>query len=145
MLAICWVCSFILFFGFHYSSNFGPKLIMCSKEKVVTIKEVQLAAYCSHPIMETIVITLMHIAFHSEKLESEVFYNAIVMNYNSFVFFLFLFFEMSIHGKCRRFLWYVPFLQVVVVKGISCYLLPLHILVLVISFFYDFSLWSGNW
>ncbi|XP_048500072.1 serine/threonine-protein kinase ATM isoform X3 [Beta vulgaris subsp. vulgaris] len=68
-------------------SNFGPKLIMCSKEKVVTIKEVQLAAYCSHPIMETIVITLMHIAFHSEKLESEA---------------VFMICAISASGGCQR-------------------------------------------
>uniref|UniRef100_A0A803L8L9 non-specific serine/threonine protein kinase n=1 Tax=Chenopodium quinoa TaxID=63459 RepID=A0A803L8L9_CHEQI len=52
-------------------SNFGPKLIMCSKEKIVTEKEVWPDDYASHPIMETIVITLMHAAFHSEKVESE--------------------------------------------------------------------------
>lgn len=57
---------------FPYSSNFGPKLIMFSKEKVVTEKEIRRDDYSSHPIMETIVITLMHAAFHSEKVESEV-------------------------------------------------------------------------
>ena len=73
---------FIYFIGFLCSSNFGPKLIMCSRGKLVTEKEVQPNDYSSHPIMETIVITLMHVAFHSEKVESEVSYNAILVCLN---------------------------------------------------------------
>ncbi|XP_021718930.1 serine/threonine-protein kinase ATM-like isoform X2 [Chenopodium quinoa] len=61
-------------------SNFGPKLIMCSKEKVVTEKEVWPDDYASHPIMETIVITLMHAAFHSEKVESEAIFMICVIS-----------------------------------------------------------------
>ncbi|XP_056686258.1 serine/threonine-protein kinase ATM isoform X2 [Spinacia oleracea] len=61
-------------------SNFGPKLIMFSKEKVVTEKEIRRDDYSSHPIMETIVITLMHAAFHSEKVESEAVFMICVIS-----------------------------------------------------------------
>ncbi|CAO2819072.1 unnamed protein product [Amaranthus hypochondriacus] len=61
-------------------SNFGPKLIMCSRGKLVTEKEVQPNDYSSHPIMETIVITLMHVAFHSEKVESEAVFMICVIS-----------------------------------------------------------------
>ncbi|KAK6920707.1 Phosphatidylinositol 3-/4-kinase, catalytic domain [Dillenia turbinata] len=53
--------------------NFGVKLIGCSKEKLVTVKEVQSAGTQPRPRMETIVITLAHLAYHSETIELELF------------------------------------------------------------------------
>lgn len=56
---------------FFYSSNFGSKLIISSNEKLVTAKEVLAAGSQPRPTVETIVVTLMHVAFHSEKVELE--------------------------------------------------------------------------
>lgn len=50
------------------------KLVVSSKEKLVTAKEVLDAGPNPQPIMETIIITLMHMALHSEKIELEVIF-----------------------------------------------------------------------
>ncbi|KAG5562232.1 hypothetical protein RHGRI_005087 [Rhododendron griersonianum] len=61
-------------------SNFGAKLVVLSKEKVVTAKEV-LAAVPQHcPTMETIIITLMHLAMFSEKIELEAVFMMCVIS-----------------------------------------------------------------
>ncbi|CAK9137600.1 unnamed protein product [Ilex paraguariensis] len=52
-------------------SNFGAKLVVSSKKELVTAKEVLAAGPQPRPTMETIIITLMHIALHSEKIELE--------------------------------------------------------------------------
>ena len=74
----------VTFFVFYCSSslNFGVKLVMSSKGKLVTEKEVQ--DNCSQPrsIMDTVIITLMHLAMYSEKMELEVLF--------LFLFFLLL-------------------------------------------------------
>ncbi|XP_010243049.1 PREDICTED: serine/threonine-protein kinase ATM isoform X1 [Nelumbo nucifera] len=52
-------------------SNFGVRLVLFSKEKLVTAQEV-LAAGAQPPLrVETVVITLAHLAFYSEKIELE--------------------------------------------------------------------------
>ncbi|KAI3454494.1 hypothetical protein Pfo_011157 [Paulownia fortunei] len=50
-------------------SNFGVKLVVSSREKVVGAEEVLAAGPQSSPIMETTIITLMHLVLHSEKIE----------------------------------------------------------------------------
>ncbi|KAL6583807.1 hypothetical protein OROMI_003096 [Orobanche minor] len=50
-------------------SNFNVKLVVSSREKVVSAKEVLAAGPQSSPIMETVIITLMHLVLHSEKIE----------------------------------------------------------------------------
>ncbi|GMH31457.1 hypothetical protein Nepgr_033300 [Nepenthes gracilis] len=52
-------------------SNFGNKLVLCSKNKLVTAEEVLADGSQPRPTTETIVITLMHLAFYSEKVELE--------------------------------------------------------------------------
>ncbi|XP_073284364.1 serine/threonine-protein kinase ATM isoform X12 [Primulina huaijiensis] len=52
-------------------SNFGRKLVSSSGEKIVRAHEVLSAGPQPRPIMETIVITLMHLVLHSEKIEFE--------------------------------------------------------------------------
>lgn len=52
--------------------NFGVKLVVSSKEKLVTAKEVLDAGPHPQPITDTVIITLMHLALHSEKIELEV-------------------------------------------------------------------------
>ncbi|KZV34741.1 serine/threonine-protein kinase ATM [Dorcoceras hygrometricum] len=52
-------------------SNFGRKLVTSSGEKIVRAEEVLSAGPQPRPIMETIVITLMHLVLHSEKIELE--------------------------------------------------------------------------
>ncbi|PIN15510.1 Non-specific serine/threonine protein kinase [Handroanthus impetiginosus] len=52
-------------------SNFGVKLVASSREKVVRAEEVLAAGPQPSPIMETTIITLMHLAVHSEKIELE--------------------------------------------------------------------------
>ncbi|XP_065875882.1 serine/threonine-protein kinase ATM isoform X2 [Euphorbia lathyris] len=51
--------------------NFGLKLVFHSKGKVVTAKEVLTAGPQPLPRTETTIITLMHVALHSEKVELE--------------------------------------------------------------------------
>ncbi|XP_051142572.1 serine/threonine-protein kinase ATM isoform X2 [Andrographis paniculata] len=50
-------------------SNFGVKLVVYSMEKVVRAQEVLAAGPQPSPIMETAIVTLMHLALHSEKIE----------------------------------------------------------------------------
>ncbi|GAB2269840.1 hypothetical protein Dimus_004758 [Dionaea muscipula] len=52
-------------------SNFGVKLVHCSKDKLVTAKDVLADGCHPRPKMETIVVTLMHLAFYSEEVELE--------------------------------------------------------------------------
>ncbi|KAM3703878.1 hypothetical protein ACJW31_04G131600 [Castanea mollissima] len=51
--------------------NFGVTLVVSSKEKLVTAREVLAAGPQPQPTLETVIITLMHIAFYSEKVELE--------------------------------------------------------------------------
>ncbi|XP_042498310.1 serine/threonine-protein kinase ATM isoform X2 [Macadamia integrifolia] len=52
-------------------SNFGVKLVMSSKEKLVMEKEVFTAGPQPSPLLETVIVTLAHLAFYSEKIELE--------------------------------------------------------------------------
>ncbi|PRQ24322.1 putative non-specific serine/threonine protein kinase [Rosa chinensis] len=52
-------------------SNFGVKLVVSSKEKLVTASEVLASGPQPQPTMETVIITLMHLALQSEKIELE--------------------------------------------------------------------------
>lgn len=61
------------FFGDFSSSNFGVVLVVCSNEKLVTAKEALASGPQPRPKMETIIITLMHLALQSESVELEVF------------------------------------------------------------------------
>lgn len=56
-----------------HSSNFGVAMVVPLKGKVVTSKEVLAAGPQPRPVMETAIVTLMHLALHSEKIEFEVF------------------------------------------------------------------------
>lgn len=56
----------------YFSSNFGVKLVMASKERIVKAERVLPAGPQAAPMMETTLITLMHIVIHSEKIELEV-------------------------------------------------------------------------
>ncbi|XP_022135092.1 serine/threonine-protein kinase ATM isoform X3 [Momordica charantia] len=53
-------------------SGFGVSLVLCSKEKVVTAREVLDAGGQPRPTMETIIVTLAHLALHSDSIELEV-------------------------------------------------------------------------
>lgn len=72
------------FFGCFCSLNFGVPMVVYSKGKVIHAKEVLAAGPQPQPIMETVVITLMHLALHSERIELEV-------NYWLWICFLFSF------------------------------------------------------
>ncbi|XP_017973415.1 PREDICTED: serine/threonine-protein kinase ATM isoform X2 [Theobroma cacao] len=52
-------------------SNFGVELVFYSKEKLVTAREVLAAGPQPCPRVETVIITLMQLALHSEKIELE--------------------------------------------------------------------------
>ncbi|KAI4341398.1 hypothetical protein MLD38_026128 [Melastoma candidum] len=52
-------------------SNFGVLLVTCSNGKVVKAKEVMAAGSQPRPVMETVIITLLHMALHSEIIELE--------------------------------------------------------------------------
>ncbi|KAK9117160.1 hypothetical protein Sjap_016107 [Stephania japonica] len=52
-------------------SNFGVTLVMQSREKIVTASEVLAIDPPARQVMETIIVTLGHVAFHSEKTEVE--------------------------------------------------------------------------
>lgn len=54
-------------------SNFSVKLVVLFKDKVVKANEVLAAGHQPRPIMETIIVTLLYLALHSEKIELEVF------------------------------------------------------------------------
>ncbi|XP_058091812.1 serine/threonine-protein kinase ATM isoform X2 [Magnolia sinica] len=55
-------------------SNFGIKLVMASKEKLVTAREVLATDVQPRLTMETSIVTLAHIAFCSEKVELEAIF-----------------------------------------------------------------------
>ncbi|XP_022767135.1 serine/threonine-protein kinase ATM isoform X5 [Durio zibethinus] len=52
-------------------SNFGMELVYYSKEKLVTAREVLAAGPQPRSKVETVIITLMQLALHSEKIELE--------------------------------------------------------------------------
>ncbi|KAK1427643.1 hypothetical protein QVD17_16334 [Tagetes erecta] len=52
-------------------SNFGIKLVVLFKDKLVKANEVLSAGHQPQPMMETIIVTLVHVALHSEKVELE--------------------------------------------------------------------------
>ncbi|XP_061349623.1 serine/threonine-protein kinase ATM-like [Gastrolobium bilobum] len=60
--------------------NFGVQLVVYSKGKVVNAKEVLAAGPQPQPIMETVVITLMHLALHSEKIELQAVFMICVVS-----------------------------------------------------------------
>uniref|UniRef100_A0A2P2JCU5 Serine/threonine-protein kinase ATM n=1 Tax=Rhizophora mucronata TaxID=61149 RepID=A0A2P2JCU5_RHIMU len=53
--------------------NFGVLLVLPSKGKLVTAKDVLAVGPQPRPILETVILTLMYLALHSEKIELEVF------------------------------------------------------------------------
>ena len=63
----CWLSLLVL-----HSSSLGVALVIPLKGKIVTAEEVLAAGPQPRPRMETAIITLMHLAFHSEKIELEV-------------------------------------------------------------------------
>ncbi|XP_076932541.1 serine/threonine-protein kinase ATM-like isoform X2 [Bidens hawaiensis] len=52
-------------------SNFSVKLVVLFKDKLVKANEVLAAGHQPQPVMETIIVTLGHVALHSEKIELE--------------------------------------------------------------------------
>ncbi|KAK9073522.1 hypothetical protein SSX86_007846 [Deinandra increscens subsp. villosa] len=52
-------------------ANFGVKLVVLFKDKLVKANEVLAAGHQPQPMMETIIVTLGHLALHSEKIELE--------------------------------------------------------------------------
>lgn len=60
-------------------SNFGTKLVTCSREKLVTEKEVLAAGPQPYTMLETTVVTLAHLALHSEKIELEAVFMVCVI------------------------------------------------------------------
>ncbi|EOA23378.1 hypothetical protein CARUB_v10016554mg [Capsella rubella] len=50
-------------------SSFGIILVTSSKEKLITARDVLAAGPQPAPKMETVIITLMHLAYHSENIE----------------------------------------------------------------------------
>ncbi|XP_050879903.1 serine/threonine-protein kinase ATM isoform X2 [Lathyrus oleraceus] len=61
-------------------SNFGVPLVVYSKGKTINAKEVLAAGPQPQPIMETVLITLMHVALHSEKVELEAVFMICVVS-----------------------------------------------------------------
>ncbi|KAH7550461.1 hypothetical protein JRO89_XS13G0195400 [Xanthoceras sorbifolium] len=61
-------------------SNFGVVLVVSLKEKLVTAREALAAGPQPRPKMETIVITLMHLALHSEKIELQAVFMICVIS-----------------------------------------------------------------
>ncbi|XP_050221682.1 serine/threonine-protein kinase ATM isoform X2 [Mercurialis annua] len=55
-------------------SNFGVMLVLHSNGKLVTAKEVLAAGPQPHTTMETVIVTLMQLAFRSEKIELEAIF-----------------------------------------------------------------------
>jgi len=62
------------------SSNFGVPLVVYSKGKTINAKEVLAAGPRPQPIMETVLITLMHVGLHSEKVELEAVFMICVVS-----------------------------------------------------------------
>lgn len=57
-----------------FRSNFSVKLVVLFKDKLVKANEVLAAGHQPQPVMETIIVTLGHVALHSEKIELEVIF-----------------------------------------------------------------------
>ena len=53
--------------------DFGVTLVVSSKEKLVTAREVLAAGPWPQPMLETVIITLMHISIYGEEVELEVY------------------------------------------------------------------------
>ncbi|KAI4336143.1 hypothetical protein L6164_014710 [Bauhinia variegata] len=60
--------------------NFGVPLVVYSKQKVITAKEVLAAGPQPQPAMETVLITLMHLALYSEKIELDAVFMMCVVS-----------------------------------------------------------------
>ncbi|KAL2340902.1 hypothetical protein Fmac_008842 [Flemingia macrophylla] len=60
--------------------NFGVQMVVYSKGKVIDAKEVLAAGPQPQPIMETVVVTLMHLALQSEKIELEAVFMICVIS-----------------------------------------------------------------
>ncbi|GJU96059.1 serine/threonine-protein kinase ATM isoform X1 [Tanacetum coccineum] len=61
-------------------SNFGVKLVVLFKDKLVKAKEVLAAGHQPRPVMETIIVTLAHLAMHSDKIELEAVFMICVIS-----------------------------------------------------------------
>lgn len=61
---------------FLSSSNFGVAMVIPLKGKVVTAKDVLASGPQPTQKMETVIVTLMHLALHSEKIELEVIFSS---------------------------------------------------------------------
>nr|XP_012571741.1 serine/threonine-protein kinase ATM isoform X3 [Cicer arietinum] len=61
-------------------SNFGVPLVVYSKVKAINAKEVLADGPQPQPKMETVLITLMHVALHSEKVELEAVFMICVVS-----------------------------------------------------------------
>ncbi|KAJ0047583.1 hypothetical protein Pint_15443 [Pistacia integerrima] len=61
-------------------NNFGAVLVVCSKEKLVTAKEALAAGPLPRPRMETIIISLMYLALHSDRIELEAVFMMCVVS-----------------------------------------------------------------
>ncbi|XP_071734165.1 serine/threonine-protein kinase ATM [Rutidosis leptorrhynchoides] len=60
-------------------SNFGVKLVVLFRDKLVKASEVLAAGHQPRPMMETIIVTLAHLAMHSEKIELEAVFMVCVI------------------------------------------------------------------
>lgn len=109
------------------SSNFGVIMVLPSKKKLVTAKEVLAAGPQPRPTMESIIITLMHLAMHSEKIELEVVTLSMwSRSRNTFIlvwpnrickFMYILNGLMFVLDTCRLFSWFVWLLPLTLVTG----------------------------
>ncbi|KAK7317181.1 hypothetical protein RJT34_01188 [Clitoria ternatea] len=60
--------------------NFGVQMVFYSKGKVIDANEVLAAGPQPQPMMETTLVTLMHLALHSEKIELEAVFMICVVS-----------------------------------------------------------------
>ncbi|XP_043704321.1 serine/threonine-protein kinase ATM isoform X2 [Telopea speciosissima] len=60
-------------------SNFGMKLVMSFQEKLVMESEVLAAGPQPSPVWETVIVTLAHLAFYSEKIELQAVFMICVL------------------------------------------------------------------
>ncbi|CAA0826719.1 ataxia-telangiectasia mutated, partial [Striga hermonthica] len=60
-------------------ASFGVKLVVFTRGKAVGAEEVLAAGPQPSPIMETVIITLMHLVLHSEKIELEAIFMVCVI------------------------------------------------------------------
>lgn len=78
-----WSTSLVVIFPhFLSSSSFGIILVTSSKEKLVTARDVLAAGPQPRPKMETVIITLMHLAYHSENIELQVIYYSFFLEFS---------------------------------------------------------------